>query len=92
MRWLLPLALLVPQPVWACSTCFDPKDGRQSNFLLPTLFMSLLPLTMLAAVGLWLWRAHKRAELVPVTPPIPFPVPSGVSSWTGSGILPPENR
>ena len=61
MNRLFALVLLVPGPVWACATCVDPKDARQGNFLLPTIFMSLLPLTMFAAIGGWLWWANKRA-------------------------------
>lgn len=92
MRWVLPLVFLIPQPVWACSTCFDPKDGRQSNFLLPTMFMTLLPLTMLGVIGVWLWRAHRRAALPPATPSNPFPAPSSVAPWAGPGLLPSEKR
>lgn len=59
-RWLA-LLLLVPSPVWACATCVDPKDARQANFLLPTIFMSLLPITMFAVIGGLFWWAHKRS-------------------------------
>lgn len=51
---------LVPRTVWACSSCNDPKDLGQDAFLGPTIFMSLLPLGMLGAIGgyLW-WHAHR---------------------------------
>ena len=69
-RLVALLVLAVPAPVWACSTCFDPKDQRQSNFLFPTIFMTLLPLTMFAVIGGWLWLSFRRANAP--APTIPF--------------------
>lgn len=65
-------AAWAPQAAWACSTCFDPKDVRQGNYLVPTLFMTFLPLSMMAAIGGYAWFAHRRAATT-VAPAIPFP-------------------
>lgn len=62
-RTMLAAAVaLVPAPVWACSSCNDPKDLGQDAFLGPTIFMSLLPLGMLGVIGgyFW-WHAHRAA-------------------------------
>lgn len=54
---------LVPNVAWACSSCNDPKDLGQDAFLGPTIFMSLLPLGMLGAIGGYLWWHFRRASL-----------------------------
>lgn len=51
-----------PSVAFACSSCNDPKDQGQAAFLGPTIFMSLLPLTMLGAIGGYLWWRARRAS------------------------------
>lgn len=61
--------ILASQAAWACATCFDPKDQTQSAFLGPTIFMSLLPLAMMAGIGGWIWWMNRRQQrLGSVTP------------------------
>ena len=69
-RWipLMVLALLVglPDSLWACPVCFDPRDENRVAFLATTIFMSLFPLGMVGGVGLWL---RKRARELRGLPP-----------------------
>jgi hypothetical protein len=57
---LLVLALLIaatPEVALACSVCSGGETERvQQAFLAATLFMTALPLTMIAGFGYVLWR------------------------------------
>ena len=57
----LALLLLVALPdlAHACPVCFDARDENRQAFLATTAFLTLLPLGMVAGVGLWL---RKRAR------------------------------
>lgn len=49
----------MPSAAWACSSCFDPKDASNDAFLGSTVFLSLLPLLMMAGVGAYVfWRVR----------------------------------
>lgn len=66
MRTVVPagllLALASPQVAWACTVCGAADDNR-NTFLASTVFLSLLPLTMIGG-GLWaLWYASNHPEL-----------------------------
>lgn len=47
---------LTPRVLQACAVCFDARDQNRVAFLATTVFMSLLPLGMIGALGLWLRR------------------------------------
>lgn len=64
---LVLIALSTPAAASACSVCGQNGPG-QGNFLVPTIFLSLLPLAMVGAGLLWLRRrvrAMERAEAPP---------------------------
>ena len=53
------LLLSAPAALYACPVCFDPRDKNRLAFFGTTVFMSLLPLGLVAGIGLWL---RKRAR------------------------------
>ena len=57
------VALLAPRLALACSVCMANLDERsQRAFLLTTVFLSVLPLSMFAGFGVWIWRRHQSRE------------------------------
>jgi hypothetical protein len=75
--------MLASPSAWACSSCIDPKDQRQSGYLGPTIFMSFLPLTMIGLIGGFMWWANRRAAQAAVAsldPDSPELGPAGVGS------------
>jgi len=54
--------VLAPRVAHACPVCFDPRDENRVAFLTTTVFLSLLPLALVAGVGLWLHRRARAAE------------------------------
>ncbi len=67
---LAALALLgsAPGVARACSTCMDPTEGSRT-LLVVTIFLSLLPIGMLAGIGgyAW-WRAEQMRRLAVALP------------------------
>ena len=59
-RVVLLLLGALPSAAWACPSCADPKDPTQAAFLGPTIFMSLLPLAMMAGIFSYQWWAMRR--------------------------------
>jgi hypothetical protein len=61
---LCAAALLVPRLALACSACMASLDERsQEAFVATTVFLSVLPLSMFAGFGVWIWRRHRKLEL-----------------------------
>ena len=58
---LLLLALL-PDAAAACPVCFDPRDENRMAFLATTVFLSLLPLGMVAGAGVWMRRRVRELD------------------------------
>jgi hypothetical protein len=54
--------LLSPRLAFACATCFDPKEASQGAFVGGTIFMSLLPLAMMGAIGGFVWYRARVAR------------------------------
>ena len=65
-RWapvlVIILRAVVPEVVHACPVCFDARDESRQAFLVTTAFLSLLPLGMVAGVGLWLRRRSRQID------------------------------
>ncbi len=52
-----------PRAAWACSVCMTGReDDNRIAFLATTVFLSLLPLAMLAGVIWWLHRRVRQQE------------------------------
>ena len=58
---LLALAIL-PDAAAACPVCFDPREENRMAFLATTVFLSLLPLGMVAGAGLWVRRRVREMD------------------------------
>jgi len=52
---------LIPGFAKACSVCFSGREESLEAYYLTTIFLTLLPLVMLAAIGFWLYRQHQKA-------------------------------
>lgn len=72
IRGGLVLALLAaPSVANACATCMDPREGSRT-LLWVTIFLSLLPLGLLASIGSFLWwRARTSLAVVAPSPDLP---------------------
>ena len=57
----LALALL-PDVASACPVCFDARDENRQAFLATTAFLSLLPLGMVAGLGVWVRRRSREQD------------------------------
>jgi hypothetical protein len=55
------LLVLAPATAFACPVCFDPRDENRLAFLGTTIFLSLLPLGLVA--GMLLWIRHRSRQL-----------------------------
>ena len=59
-RWtpllVVLLIALTPTLAHACSVCFEANDKNRAAFFATTIFLSLLPLGMIAAMYWWLRR------------------------------------
>ena len=59
----LALVALLPEAAWACPVCFDSSDENRQAFLATTIFLSLLPLGMVAGAGMYVRkRSRELAE------------------------------
>lgn len=59
---VVALLLAAPRVAHACAVCFDARDENRAAFLATTVFMSLLPLGMVAGLVLWLRRRAQVME------------------------------
>jgi hypothetical protein len=59
---------LAPAVAHACPVCFDPRDENRFAFLATTIFLSLLPLGLVAGMLLWVRYRWNMIEAEQVTP------------------------
>ena len=55
------LVTLLPDSAHACPVCFDPRDENRFAFLATTIFLTLLPLGLVA--GVLLWVRHRSRQM-----------------------------
>ena len=55
----LALVVLLPEAAWACPVCFDSSDENRQAFIATTVFLSLLPLGMVAGAGLYVRKRSR---------------------------------
>lgn len=56
------LLVVLPETVAACPVCFSATEENRLAFLGTTVFLSLLPLGMVAGAGLWIRRRSKERD------------------------------
>lgn len=56
------LLVALPGVAHACPVCFDPREENRAAFFATTVFLSLLPLGMVAGVVLWLRRRMRTLD------------------------------
>lgn len=74
----LTIVMLNPGLAWACPSCANLQDANRQAFVNSTVFLSLMPVGMIAVIVIWVWRKMRQAE-TPVDPaesPPGFPSPS----------------
>lgn len=55
----LTLVAFLPETAWACPVCFDSSDENRQAFIATTVFLSLLPLGMVAGAGLYVRKRSR---------------------------------
>ena len=55
------LLLAVQNSAFACAVCGSQDEKAAGTYLAMTVFLSLLPLSLLGGVGYMVWRAAKQA-------------------------------
>ena len=56
------LVALLPEAAWACPVCFDSSDENRQAFLATTIFLSLLPLGMVAGAGYYVRKRSRELD------------------------------
>ena len=51
--------VLIPSIAKACAVCFSGKEETLEAFYLTTVLLTLLPIVMLALIGVWLYRKYR---------------------------------
>jgi len=51
---------IFPEIVQACAVCFSGKEETLEAFYVTTIFLTLLPIVMLALIGFWLYRKYRK--------------------------------
>lgn len=58
----LTLVAVLPEAASACPVCFDSSDENRMAFLGTTVFLSLLPLGMVAGAGLYIRKRSREHD------------------------------
>jgi hypothetical protein len=59
------LLVVLPELAHACPVCFDPRDENRLAFLGTTVFLSLLPLAIVAGTLLFIRHRSRQASRFP---------------------------
>jgi hypothetical protein len=55
----------LPEALWACPVCFDSSDENRQAFLATTIFLSILPLGMVAGAGIYIRKRVRGSRKNP---------------------------
>ena len=50
----------LPRAAYACAVCFSGTEESLQAYYITTAFLTLLPVFMLASIGYWIYRKHRR--------------------------------
>lgn len=59
--FIASLLLVASDTAVACAVCGSQDEKAAGTYLVMTIFLSLLPLTLLGGIGYMVWRAAKNA-------------------------------
>ncbi len=61
---VLPLFLFTSflSPLYACPVCFVGKEGTIATYLSTAVVLSLLPLAMVGAFSIWIYRRYRTSD------------------------------
>jgi len=63
LLFALHASLFTPSQGLACSVCIGWAQGQEaSGFYWSALLLTALPFAVVAAIGAWVWSAHRTAE------------------------------
>ena len=75
----LTIVMLNPGFAWACPSCANLQDVNRQAFVNSTVFLSLMPVGMIAVIVIWVWRKMRQGEAridtAESTPGFPSPSP-----------------
>tara|TARA_Y100000590_G_scaffold335798_1_gene382281 strand:- start:167 stop:415 length:249 start_codon:yes stop_codon:yes gene_type:complete len=49
----------LPGTAYSCAVCFSGSEESLQAYYLTTVFLTLLPVLMLASIGYWIYRKHR---------------------------------
>ena len=50
----------LPGTAYSCAVCFSGSEESLQAYYLTTVFLTLLPVLMVASIGYWIYRKHKE--------------------------------
>ena len=50
----------LPETAYSCAVCFSGSEESLQAYYLTTVFLTLLPVLMLASIGYWIYRKHRE--------------------------------
>ena len=56
------LLVIIPSIAKACAVCFSGKEETLEAFYITTVLLTLLPIIMLALIGIWLYRKYRKVS------------------------------
>ncbi|MBX7115833.1 MAG: hypothetical protein K1X64_16005 [Myxococcaceae bacterium] len=65
LRFGLVAAWVGASNAWACAVCGAGQQPDDNVFLVMSVVISLVPLAMMGAIGYWVFRSARRAQLTP---------------------------
>ncbi len=65
LPFVLVATLMAASNAWACAVCGAGQEPDDNVFLVMSVVISLVPLAMMGAIGYWVFRSARRAQLNP---------------------------
>ena len=50
----------IPDTAYSCAVCFSGTEESLQAYYITTVFLTLLPVLMLASIGYWIYRKYGR--------------------------------
>ena len=60
LKLILILSIFhLPGTAYSCAVCFSGSEESLQAYYLTTVFLTLLPMLMIASIGYWIFRKHR---------------------------------